>query len=489
MKPSLAHHLVCIAVTIVLASISAGNALASELLIGAATADITLDKPVALHGQWGLRVAGKAETPIVATVLALQGRDSENQQDQAILVACDLAGIPTEVLEKVRGSVGPQLPEVDVRKIILSATHTHTAPVLEEGIYGIPKDGVMQPTEYVAFFTDRVSDAIVRAWKARQPGQVAWGLGHAVVGQNRRAVYANGTAVMYGDTTRPDFRRFEGCEDHGVEVLFFWNQQKELQAVAVNLACTTQEVEGLNVVHADFWHQARNKLKERFSANLNILPWVSASGDQSPHLMYRKASEERMRQLRGTSRLDDIAKRIDAAVEEAYAGAAKEIHADVPFRHVVETMQLPVRKITEENVEVARKAIAEAEQRGDKTSSHKAWYGRVLERYEQQKTNPLHDVEVHVLRLGDVAICTNPFELYLDYGIQMKAKSKALQTFVIQLAAGPASYLPTEQAVQGGGYSAEPFSNAVCPEGGQVLTDRTLELINAMWSDSKASNK
>ena len=40
------------------------------------------------------------------------------------------------------------------------------------------------------------------AWESRKPGQVGWGLGHAVVAQNRRAVYADGHAQMYG-THRP----------------------------------------------------------------------------------------------------------------------------------------------------------------------------------------------------------------------------------------------------------------------------------------------
>jgi hypothetical protein len=93
-------------------------------------------------------------------------------------------------------------------------------------------------------------------------------------------------------------------------------------------------------------------------------------------------------------------------------------------------------------------------------------------------------MELHVIRLGDVAICTNPFELFTDYGVQIKARSKALQTFVIQLAAGPGTYLPTERAVRGGGYSAIPQSNVVGPEGGQVLVDRTVEAINTMFDNT-----
>ena len=92
-------------------------------------------------------------------------------------------------------------------------------------------------------------------------------------------------------------------------------------------------------------------------------------------------------------------------------------------------------------------------------------------------------MELHVIRLGDVAICTNPFELYTDFGLQIKARSKALQTFVIQLAGTSGKYVPTEKAVEGGSYSAGINSNLVGPEGGQVLVDRTVEAINSLWSD------
>jgi hypothetical protein len=89
-------------------------------------------------------------------------------------------------------------------------------------------------------------------------------------------------------------------------------------------------------------------------------------------------------------------------------------------------------------------------------------------------------VELHVVRIGDAAICTNPFELFTDYGIQIKARSRAVQTFVIQLV-GSGSYLPTERAVRGGGYSAVVYSSVVGPEGGQVLVDWTVEAIDAVF--------
>jgi hypothetical protein len=101
-------------------------------------------------------------------------------------------------------------------------------------------------------------------------------------------------------------------------------------------------------------------------------------------------------------------------------------------------------------------------------------------------------MELHVLRLGDMAIATNPFELFVDYGVQIEARSPAVQTFLIQLAApGPqdAYCLPTPRAVAGGALNENPFTNysgtvmnnMVGPEGGQVLVERTVEAIRDLW--------
>jgi hypothetical protein len=110
------------------------------------------------------------------------------------------------------------------------------------------------------------------------------------------------------------------------------------------------------------------------------------------------------------------------------------------------------------------------------------WNRRVVDRFEAQQagTQTPYLMELHALRLGDVAIATNAFELYTDYGVQIKARSPGIQTFVIQLA-GPGSYLPTARAVQHGGYGAVIQSSQIGPDGGQVLVDRTVEALGAMW--------
>ena len=186
-------------VLLVLATIvAAAPASGAELYIGVAEADITHALPIALWGQMHTRVSSAVDNPITAQVVALESRDGDRSLDSAIMVSGDIVAIPNEVLAALRQRVSERLPDFDAQKLFVSGTHTHTGPVLEEGLYKIPKEGVISPTDYVAFFIDRVSEAVVGAWNGRSPGAVAWGLAHAVVGQNRRAVYADGRAVMYG---------------------------------------------------------------------------------------------------------------------------------------------------------------------------------------------------------------------------------------------------------------------------------------------------
>ena len=458
-------------------AVLAGSPGEDELRVGAATVSITPKLPVGLTGQMRIRIAKTVESEVTAPALALESGDGS----KAILVSCDLVSIRGGIIEKVRRRLQERLPDFDSDKIIISATHTHTAPIMMEGRYNLPKEGVTQPAEYVEFLSDRVAEAAVAAWNSRKPCRVGWGTGHAVVALNRRSVYADGTARMYGSTSKSDFRRIEGPEDHSVEVLFFWNAEDTLIATAVNVACPSQEVEGRSAVNADFWHEVRLELRKRHGESLHVLGWTGAAGDQSPHLMFRKAAEERMRKLRGLTRLQELARRIVRAWEDAYEGARRDKRNAVPLTHEVRRINLPVREVTDAEYENAsRQAKKYADDPKNKWRAR--WYGNVVKRYEAQKAGEAkpYEMELHVIRLGDIAIATNDFELYTDFGIQMKARSKALQTFIIQLA-GAGSYVPTRVAVEGGGYSAIVESSVVGPKGGQELVEKTVKLINFLW--------
>ena len=421
------------------------------LYAGWAQVDITPDKPVALIGQLHKRISKGVRDPLTATALALETRTADGSREQAVMVSCDVLYIKKAMQKRLRELVKPQLPDFDVEKLFLNATHTHTAPGFVDGtfkgLYDVSKDdGVMKASEYGEFFVGRLAGAVVEAWRSRKPAAMSWALGHAVVGMNRRAHYFDGSTAMYGQTGRDNFSNIEGYEDHAVEMLFFWGRDRKLTGVVINVACPAQETEGLSEISADFWHDVRVELRKRLSSDLFVFAQCGAAGDQSPHLLFRRRAEDAMRESRGLSRRQEIARRIAGAVEDVLPLARAGIAEKVVFEHAVAKLNLPKHE------------------------------PEALPFYQ---TDPVEPAEVHVLRLGDVALATNPFELYLDYGIRMKARSPAILTLVVQLSSQQSGYLPTEKAIKGGGYSADKF--LVGPRGGQVLVNETLALIGRMW--------
>ncbi|HUT02070.1 MAG TPA: hypothetical protein VM031_06420, partial [Phycisphaerae bacterium] len=424
----------------------------APLYVGWATADITPARPVALVGQMHLRVSKGVDDPLTATALAIETRTKAGKTiEQAIMVSCDLCITWKATQEKVRQRLKLLLEGFDVEKLFLNATHTHTAPQQEDnafgGLYDVSKvKGAMKASEYREFLTARLAAAAAKAWKARAPGGMSWALGQAVVGHNRRAAYFNGRSQMYGNTNVANFDRIEGYEDHGLCLLFFFNGARKLTGMVVNVACPSQETEGMSRVSADFWHDVRQEIRKRHGKHLAVLAQCSAAGDLSPHLLFRKRAEQIMLKRKGISRRQEIALRIADAIDRVLPDAKKSIEPTAVFRHEVARVKLPVKQ------------------------------PRAQPFYRCDPTDP---IEFHVLRLGETALATNPFELYLDYGVRIKARSKAVLTFVVQLSCANCGYLPTARAVKGGGYSADKY--IVGPKGGQVLVNETVKRINALW--------
>ncbi len=463
------------------------NSSASETLVGTASQDMTPPLPLALGGQMHLRIADEVQSPLTASILAVEKRENATTVDVAIFVTLELVVIPDVLRDEVRQKVQNLLPDIEVNKIIISASHTHTAPEIRAGRFLLP-DGVTTVKQVVAFISDQVAEGVREAWNTRTRGSMTWGLGHAKVGLNRRAVYYDGSAKMYGQTDLPEFRGIEGYEDHDVDVLFIWDEQGKLIGTCINLACPAQEVEGRNSVNADFWHPVREQLRDIYGAELMVMSWIGASGDQSPHLMYNRDAEDRMQKLRNLTRLEEIARRIVNAVTDVYEVVKEDRYQDVDLKHEVKELELPRRLVTVDAVREAQNAIHEIESMEEeemvKNYRRIKWHQSLVDRYENQKENPdqPYNTEVHLIRLGDVAICTNQFELFTEYGIRMKARSKALQTFVVQLS-GPGTYLPTMEALKGGHYSAIIQSNEVGPEAGDLLVEETVRGINRFWNE------
>ena len=218
------------------------------------------------------------------------------------------------------------------------------------------------------------------------------------------------------------------------------------QAVMINLAAPSQETEGISEVSADFWHEVRQEVRNRHTADWFIFPQCAASGDISPHLMFRKRAEQIMLERKGISSRQEIALRIADALDTVLPYSKSGIKRKLQLAHRILHLDLP-------RADPSRKPPYPIDGGGK--------------------------FRVHVMRVGDVALVSVPFELYLEYSIRIQARSPAVLTFTVQLASQLAGYLPTTEAVAGGGYSADQF--LVGPEGGDVLVEEVLKTIHSLF--------
>lgn len=423
-----------------------------QLYTGWAVADITPPEPVALTGNLSKRISEGVHDPLNAIVLAIETRDGNSRKEQAIMVSCDLLFIRAQTQKKLQVIIAERIPDFDASKLFLNATHTHSGPGLIDGeffgLYDVSEDeGVMLPSGYEAFFLEKTADAVVKAWKNRKPGGFSWGLGNAVLAHNRRTVKFDGTARMYGVNDQ-DFSHYEGTQDDRVQMLFFWDTNKSLTGIVINTAATAQAGGAGGKISADFFHEARQTIKEKYGEDIFVFFQVGAAGDLTPvvhEYTYRRA-ENIMLNRKGITFRQELANRLLHAVDEVMPYVKDDIEYNPIFKHTVAKVDLPV-------IEPPATPF-----------------------YMVDDVTP---AEIHVLRLGDIAIASNPFELFIDYGILIKAQSKAVMTLIVQLSCHHSGYLPTERAAEGGGYSADKY--LVGPEGGYKLVNETVTLINEMW--------
>ena len=275
--------------------------------IGWAETDITPKRPVLLFGQMYQRVSQYVKEPLKGTALVM-----ENGSDQATIISLDITIPPETIMPDIKKRLS-HIKGLDTEKITVCATHTHNAydfgsPELFPHEIILPKDiqakiptpsDIMTHEEGNLFLTDKIVNLVETAWGNRKLGKVSHGSDYAAVGFNRRPVFRfqNGTdeSIMYGATSKENFRYFEGTVDHSVEMIFTWDMEGEATGILLNVSCPSQIYELHSFISSDYWHDVRNALRDKLG-NIFILPLCGAAGDQNPLDLVRisKANEKEL---------------------------------------------------------------------------------------------------------------------------------------------------------------------------------------------------
>ena len=494
----------------------------NKIKIGWSEVSIVPDgRRIDLAGQFYERISGEVETPISVTAMAMECGD-----DAMVFVSCDLGGTSRKLLEAVRDNIpdGIGFPK---EKLIINAIHTHTSmgyanssdaidssfhvikKMLPEGkvyqaLVSDQSSDILRGEEAFAFLVERITKAAVSAWESRKEGLYASGFGRAAVGMCRRVCYDDGSAKMWGDSNSANFTELESGNDSGIELLFTYDLDKKLTGVVANVACPAQVLEHQSFISSDYMGKLRLLIREKYGDEICLLGLISPAGDMCPRDMVRWVDAEIKLNDPNIFREKIIPRRQDPSMfdikgcEKAARRIANEVFwaldevteyvSETELVHKTLTVDLPFRRVT---IEEKDKAVAVMKEFFEKCpdvinyqdNADMFIYTGTIARFESQKTRDVYPIEMHVVKLGDLAFATNPFELFLNYANQIRARSLAKQTFLIQLCCGTSGYLPTERAERGGHYSAIVSSGNIGHVGGEMLVRKTLKEINEMFGE------
>lgn len=485
----------------------------NRIRIGWAQTDITPDRPVYVIGQLYSRISSYVHDPITATCLVL-----DNGETQMTLVSSDLGGVPTMHIENILA--GLDIEGLDKSKVVFNAIHTHNSSMFSQNttfevyfksVLGdlCPEieepENIMKDGELAEFYVEKIRALITDAWENRAEGGISLAHDYAAVAFNRRPQFmvdGKKESRMYGTCSEENFLGFEGPSDHAADMLYTWDTAGNLTGAAVCIPCPSQVYELHDFISSDFWGEARNSIRDSLG-NIFILPLCGAAGDQNPLDLVR-ISKDNVNELKTWNAQEtyvwrnfdmleecrDIGERIADAVSRGYEKAKNRIETRPAFKTNCFTMDVPLRTVERADVDAAEMRIDAIKQKyAGKGRMSEAEMIRCFEdigyinRWKLQQTTTRFAFPVFVFRLGTAVFATNPFELYVDYSFRMKARCKARQAFIIQLSSNAkGGYLPTQTAVDGGGYGSKPVSTMVGPAGGDELVEKTLAAMDALFT-------
>jgi len=435
------------------------------LTIGAATRIITNDIGGYVQSATAVSTASEIRDELEANALFLT-----DGATQVLLVSCDLVGLETDVVVRAREAAAAAV-ELDARDIIICCTHTHSGPSLIPTNYQMPLDH-----EYMDCLVGWLAEVATAAVRDARPGRIAWGIGEARAGFNRRCCWADGSHSMHGDTTRADFTGLEGPDDTQHMALFVTDGEGKLRALLHHNTGHPTNFFNAGLYSADFPGESRRELREQLG-DIPILFLNGAFGDICLGDLVRPELQRR------ESRLQTLARVSHALTGETLRLLHLAEFADETLlRHDCEDLKIPVR-LPDEECLASSKELLERVDRGEKVAPFDVIfaYGS-LELQRRFGADPVDTVSVHAVRIGGLALVTQPCELFCQFGIDIKRRSPAKATAVVGLADGYGGYCPTLYGIMGGGYSGKPITWCrLAAEGGYMIVDSGARLAHRLW--------
>jgi len=411
---------------------------------GAYAIDITpLELPVLVNGGVRERVANQVNDPLHARCLVL-----DDGTVQLAIVVVDSCLIPRSLADEVK-DMAAQDTGIPSERILISATHTHSAPSLC-GCLGTDRD-----ERYAKWLPGKIAEGIHKAQKNFRPARVGWAVGSDETNVYcRRFLMKPGTALTNPYSDKRDDRaqmnpghnnanaiRPTGPADTDVTILSVQTRNGRPLALLGNYST---HYAGAPVLSADYFAVFADEIGRLIGAKGDQPRFVGimsngTSGDANCNNFKR----QQRRKYDYVSVGRDVAK----AAFEAY----KTIKYNdwVPLEMREQQLVLDVRLPTDKEVAKAREFMKTVA--GRKPRNWEEVYAR--ETVALAKMGPTRELKLQAIRIGDLGIAAIPCEVYGSTGLAIKAASPLQATMNISLANGCEGYIAPPEQHKLGGYT------------------------------------
>ena len=427
---------------------------------GAAVSNITppLDEPVV--GGWNSPPATHVHDELYARCLVL-----DDGRSRLAFVVCDNLGISREVYDRAKHTIHEKTGIAE-ENMMMCATHTHSS-ISARGASRLARNKEL--SDYQRFLARRIADGVRRAMNNLEPAQVGWGAGReATQVFNRRYFMKPGTptpnpfggedkVVMNPGRGNPNILKAAGPTDPDVAFLSVRSVNGRPIALLANYSLHYVGPGQRGVISADYFGVFAERIRQLLGADVVDPPFVGimsngSSGDIN-NINWLKKPQKRYAPY---EKMREVAELVAKAVYEAHRKI--EFHDWVELGAMQEELTLAVRRPTEKQVAYAREILEKPDDAEPYHSREKVYARRTLQMHESPEEV---SVILQAFRIGDLGICAIPFEVFVEIGLEIKAKSPFGQTLTISHANGSYGYLPTVRQHELGGYETWLGTNRV----------------------------
>ncbi len=461
MMPAKAASRTC-CLLLVLMALASASALADGLRLGTAAVKITPPLGIPLAGYYSPRGSDGVLEDLYAKVVVL-----DDGQTQAAMVVCDLITLPRHTVLDARKLIEQQT-KIPGSHVMISATHTHTGPVLARESARDESDGGAGDLskKYTAELPAMIAQGVAEASGRLVPVRTSYACGHEDrMAFTRRFWMKDGTVGWNPGKNNPNIIRPVSPIDPEVGVVYFDTAEGKPLLTYVNYAMHPDTTGGLKL-WPDYPGVLARRLAEVKGAEMLTIFANGTCGNLN-HINVnwsdRQHGQEEAIRL-GTILAGDVLKTYMDL--RPAADGALQVRSEV--------LSLPLAPVTEEDIAEAHEVV----KRGAEAKFMEQVQAYKVLDVAAREGKPWES-EVQVITLGrDLAWVALGGEVFVELGLSIKAASPFEQTHVVELANGSFSYIPNRSAYAEGNYEVV---SARCAEGsGEMMVTSAIRMLSEL---------